>query len=57
VWVLDVITVAAALAFVTAAAGTINDIAIVAINNNFRLVTLNLFNWTDPCHLTDRVFG
>jgi len=40
----DVIAIVEAPAFVTAAAGTINDIATMAINRNFRLVGPNLFN-------------
>ena len=41
----DVMTevVDAALTLVIAVAGIINDIASVAINNNFRLVALDLF--------------
>jgi len=46
VWVceFDVIAIVEAPAFVTAAAGTINDIATMAINRNFTLVGPNLFN-------------
>jgi len=44
----DVMTeVDAAFTLVIAAAGIINDIATVAINNNFRFVILSLFNWVD----------
>jgi hypothetical protein len=44
----DVTTeVDAAFTLVIAAAGIINDIATVAINNNFRFVILSLFNWVD----------
>jgi hypothetical protein len=42
----DVMTVVvdAAFTLVIAAAGIINDIATVAITNNFRFMVLNLFN-------------
>ena len=51
----DVMTeVDAAFTLVIAAAGIINDIATVAINNNFTFLVVNLLNWTNLAILTNK---